>query len=74
MSLVSFVQNANISFPIKTVFGAQHLSQMTWRDAGPHLMEVLSFNTEILLVLLGIFLISYFMIIVSHIKSHKFSH
>lgn len=74
MSLVSFIQNANISFPLKTVFGAQHISQMTWGDAGPNLMEVLSFNPEILLMLLGIFLIFYFMIIVSHIKSQKFSH
>ena len=50
MSLVSFIQNANISFPLNTVFGAQHISQMTWGDAGPNLMEVLSFNTEILLM------------------------
>lgn len=39
------MHNANISFPLKTVTGAEQSGQMTWGDTGPHLKEVLSSHT-----------------------------
>ena len=44
-SLVNFMYNSNMSFPLKIVTGAEQTGQMTWGDTGQHLIEVLSFNT-----------------------------
>ena len=46
------MKNANISFPLKIVVGAEQTGQawgdiMVWGDTGPHLMEVLGLNTQL---------------------------
>ena len=45
ISLVNFMYNANISFPLEIAIGAEQTGQQMWGDSRPHLMDVPSLNT-----------------------------
>ena len=44
-SRVNSIYEANISFPLKIVIGAEQTGQTTWGDTGQQPLEVLSWNT-----------------------------
>ena len=54
---MNFRYDANISFPLKIVIGAEQTGQTTCGDTGPHLREVLNLNTYDLLTLLALLLV-----------------